>query len=477
MRAARLDCAARVMSGAAAPLPKHARYAPEYRRFGFFWGLGLEHETYITTSQTRRVKEFSPATMRPERYSVSYYKNYQLDPLKPALRSYLDLCGGTITVPVLMNCHSFTHCDIYGEHRTTYEKSPKPNPKYSGQTMWEWMAALSPWLAAEKDRVFMWDGDTVEFMTQRFYCATVDSALRELADGHRRFLEEVNRMPRRGVLTAYGPLQLSPRNEPFATHLTNPRCVSMFNNGTIHINVTLPTRLGWDRRPLRWRTFVNRHRRLARLVQWWEPIWIAAYGAGDPLCTVSRTAAGSQRCAVSRYIGVGTYDTEAMPVGKILQIPRTTSLPWYDWLREQTIYAQLDMIGMDLNFNKHWAHGLELRFFEQMPAAELRTVLTDVVMLMDCALAGRDIPDPRTDIRWQRAAGEGILYGRDWRVPPEYVEAVCTAMGCSVDRSQKEPVAVPAALSILRAAAARWCGFCWRHMVTEEPLGCCVWAL
>ena len=456
--------------GAHSPIPKHARYAAAYRRFGFFWGLGIEHETYITTSQSRRITEFKPANMKPERYSVSYYKNYQPDALTTALRRVLDISNGELCVPILMNCHSFTDCDIYGEHRTTYEKVPKPNPKYAKQTMWEWITQHSSWLSAEKDRVFMWDGDTIEFMTQRFYCATVNSVLAELTEAHRRFIEELNQLPQQGILASHGPFALTSRNEPFATYLTNPKCVSMFNNGTIHINVTMPTRLGWNRQPLHWKSFVNSHRRLARLIQWWEPIWVAAYGAGDPL---QGGAAGSQRCAVSRYIGIGTYDTNVMAPGKILQVPRAQAgkLPWYDWLRGRTIYASLDVIGMDLNFNKHWAHGLELRFFEQMSVEHLREVLVDLVGLMDCA--EHDVPDPRNDPRWVSAAGEGILYGKEWRVSPEYISATLTASGCNA-YDQKEPLSVAAALVLLRAGIAHKHGFCWQRMINEEPVGCCV---
>jgi len=348
-------------------LPKHERYAHAYRRFGYYWGLGIEHEAYLATSHVRQIKEFTPATMKSERYSVSYYKNYRADKLMPALQAVLDASGGTLTVPVLMNCHSLTHCDIFGEHATTYTREPRPNPKFAGQTAWEWMASQRPWLAQEQNAVFMWDGDTVEFVTRRFYRARVADVMAELREAHRRFTEEINSVPRRGVLVAYAPLRIAqPRNEPFATYLTNPRSVAMFNNGTIHINVTLPTRLGWNRQPLWWNDFVERHRRLARLVQWWEPLWVARYGAGDPLAAVTAAAAaGSQRLAVSRYIGLGTYDTNRMDRGKILQIPRSSAgpLPWYDWLHARSMYAPLDVIGLDINFNKHWSHGLELRFF------------------------------------------------------------------------------------------------------------------
>jgi len=461
-------------------MPKHARYAEQYERFGWYWGLGIEHETYVATSQLRRASLLDASVMIPERYSVSYYKNYRPDVLRSAIA---DLSGGPIIqIPILMNCHSFTDCDIFGEHATTYERVPKNNPRFSGKTMFQWMCEYSSWLATEKDRVFMWDGDTVEFMTQRFYRARVEDVLTELREGEERFVAELERLPRPGILAAYAPLRLaSPRNEPWATYLTNPRGISMFNNGTIHINLTLPTRLGWNRQPLFWKDFVNRHRWLARLVQWWEPLWIAAYGSGDPFAArchtvAGRFAAGSQRLAVSRYIGVGTYDTDTMPRGKILQIPleQGGDFPWYRWLHERCGYATLDVIGMDINFNKHGAHGLELRLFDQMPEAALRAILLDLVVLMDCAQERLPILDPRRDVRWQRAAGESLYEGAAWRVGADYLAILASVMGLTVE--PKEPMGVWGALALLRRAVKSRRGYCWSVMVEEESadsVSCC----
>ena len=357
--------------------------------------------------------------------------------------------------------------------------------------MFDWICKHSAWLREEHGRVFMWDGDTVEFMTQRFYNARVEDVLRELREGEARFVTELARMPRTGVLAAYAPLRIAtPRNEPWATYLTNPRGISMFNNGTIHVNVTLPTRLDWTaQKPLRQRDFVDRHRWLARLVQWWEPLWVAAYGSPDPFASLpnglgARAAAGSQRLAVSRYIGLGTYDTVAMRPGKLLQLPRTDvgPVPWYR-TGGATMYAPLDVIGLDLNFSKHWAHGLELRFFDQMPEEALREVLLDLVVLMDCAQERLPIADPRTDVRWQRAA-EGALYeGAGWEVQPEYLAALCAVMRVPVE--PKEPRCLTYALRLMRQASAARRGFCWSAMVGPLPLpssggssvaGCC-WPL
>ena len=104
-------------------LPKHERYGDAYQRLGWYWGLGVEHETNIATSQHRTVRSFEGA-LRPERYSVSYYAAYRPEALQSALTDVLAATGGALRVPVLMNSHSWTHCDVMGEHRTTITDCP-----------------------------------------------------------------------------------------------------------------------------------------------------------------------------------------------------------------------------------------------------------------------------------------------------------------------------------------------------------------
>lgn len=449
-------------------LPKHSRYQSAYQRFGFYWGLGVEHETYIMTGLSHDISGFTPTNMKPERYSVSYYKNYKNDALIPALHAIIQSNKGALTVPILMNNHSLVDCDLSGEHRTTYEREPKPNPHYAGYSVYDYLCHHSAWLRDQKERAFTWDGDTVEFMTQDFYRATVDSVMAELNYIEWRFIAEMRGVPATGVLATYAPFSLaSPRNEPFASYLTNPQAVSMFNNGTFHVNATLPTRLGFDRRPLNWPDFVEKHRRLARLVQWLEPLWIAVYGSGDPLAAVADGfAAGSQRLAVSRYIGVGTFDTDVMPTGKILQVPRPAGLSWYDV--SGSAYAPLDVIGLDINFNKHWAHGLELRIFDQMPMDSLRSVLEQVVLLMDVALSGGPVADPRVDTEWQTAARSAIFEGGRWPVSTEQWAAFCRVFGVIVEPlGSREPTIVLDAL--MSAVRAQRRGLCWTLMIERQP--------
>jgi hypothetical protein len=179
-------------------------------------------------------------------------------------------------------------------------------------------------------------------------------------------------------------------------------------------------------------------------------------------------AAGSQRLAVSRYIGVGTFDTTTMPTGKILQIKKVDAgpLPWYDV--SGSAYAPLGIIGLDINFNKHWAHGLELRIFDQMSMASLRTVLEHVVLLMDLALSGEPVTDPRAVSVWQEAARSAIFEGPRWVVSAEQWAAFCQVLGVVVEPlTSREPAAVLSAL--MESVKNQKRGLCWQLMVEGRP--------
>jgi hypothetical protein len=450
-------------------LVKHRKYKPAYKSFDMYWGLGIEHETYLKTSQKKDITSFE-GNMKPERYSVDYMKVYKPEPLRLALQEILDSGNGKIQVPILVNSHSFTHCDIFNSHKTTYEKVPKPNPNYTGKTFWDWICEKSSWLRDHYDQNFMWDGDTLEIITLDFYKTTVDKVINELLTTFTALETEFGRLPKQGLLAAYGPLTLaSPHNEPFAVYLTNLKNVAMFNNGTIHINLTLPTRLGWKGgAPLFGKKFRRQHQRLARFIQWLEPALIAAYGSGDPLVSVSdRYAAGSQRVAVSRYIGLGIYDTEKMEAGKILQVQRDQCgpLPWYDWLYNQCDYYKLEKIGLDLNFNKHGAHGLELRFFDQMPYEKLEEVMRALILVMDTSLKIKQVTDPRNCKEWQMAAGEALLKGQSWYISVEQQTALYNVFQIQV--FPKEPLNVVDWLNDFFRELKKYQGKCWKWMCKD----------
>jgi hypothetical protein len=105
--------------------------------------------------------------------------------------------------------------------------------------------------------------------------------------------------------------------------MTNKNNIGICNNGTYHINITLPTELSLCGMKIKDpAAFKTTHRNAIRLIQWIEPLIIALYGSPDILSCMDngkRYAKGSLRLKMSRYIGMGTYDTDTMIAGKLLQ--------------------------------------------------------------------------------------------------------------------------------------------------------------
>jgi hypothetical protein len=448
-------------------LPKHKQYIPLYKSFDYYWGLGIEHETYIKTSQKKEFQTFQ-GQLNPERYSVNYYSVYDQQALKTMFEEVFKTSNNNLSIPLLINSHTFTHTDLYGYHKTTYEKIPKPNPYYEGKTFHEWCCQHSAWLKENYEKKYIFDGDTIEFVTQNFYKTTIDKVVDELEETENQFVLEIKKLPKLGILAAYGPLSLvSPVNEPFACYVTNPKNIAMFNNGTIHINLTLPTRLNWKKEPLFWKLFRRQHKRLARLIQWVEPLLVAVYGSPDPFGQISDNfVRGSQRLAVSRYIGLGTYDTHKMPIGKILQVPRK-GYSWYDKLYNKTKYITMENIGLDINFNKHGAHGLELRFLDQISFKDLKDVLKMLVTLMDVSLSiNGKIENPVENFVWQSCAEDALYNGYGWKLSINQQEILYKTFKI-YHKVPKEPIIVDDFLQDLFKELQIYKGECWKLMGSD----------
>jgi hypothetical protein len=402
----------------AATLPKHARYKAAYNPAGgLFWGLGVEVETYLHF--TRPIHVATPvirSSHSPERYSVAYSATYKPAALVTALDATYPDASGCLPVPFCVNSHGLTAMDIAGNHKTTYEKTPKPNPAFTGKTWFEELQDFDPdFFGKGYEVLFTFDGDTIEFMTQRFYCASADQVVKELQAVKATFLTKLNAfVTKHKLFIRHGAaLRWAPNNPAFVVQRTNPSQVAMFNNGTYHINITLPSytspaAAAGDLPPLLYPSaFIADHRRFIRLIQWLEPLVLAVYGSADPLGRRSSSfACASQRCAVSRYIGIGTYDTETMPEGKILTADvakiRGTDQPfwWYRRFHETSAYIPLTTIGMDINFRKHHNHGVEIRCLDWFPEQLLPGLLAFFVRLADLSLTRPLAPEAPMSETW-----------------------------------------------------------------------------
>jgi hypothetical protein len=402
-------------------LEKHVKYTCMYKPNTLYWGLGIENELYLEFDKKIDItKEFFLKNHTRERYSVDYFSAYK------SMIGF-DLSKNIIyKLPLLANSHSFTKTDSNNNSQTLYTKLCQPNPKFTG--LLTDIIFKSKYLKDNYDKNYVYEGDVIEFITLNFFNTTLDKTIAELHYTKNRFIKEIREIFKsHNIFNEYGSINFIKKNHPFAILLTNMNNISMFNNGTLHFNVTLPTLLDCNKNIVDMDKFTREHSIYIRLIQFMEPILLCIYGSPDPFSYIETKSdpfmentmysSCSQRCAVSRYISIGTYDTDTMKPGKLLTDPinsfkvATESYGWYKQYHDNSAYNKLNEIGYDINFNKHHNHGIEIRFFDHND--KMKEAFEFIIYLGDYSLSLDALDNPITCPTWNSIVVDAMKYGRD----------------------------------------------------------------
>lgn len=414
-------------------LDKHKKYGPKYGTNELFWGLGIEEETYLQFEKQLHVAAtIMRLNHKPERYSVDYYKSYKKTFIDTAFMTTFPDLSGFYETPFFLNGYAMQKMDFKNEHKTTFEKVPKPNPRFKGRTIFEELQLANPNIFTKGfEEFFTFDGDTLEFITQNFYKVKAKHTIAELKKHKADFLQAFNAyLSSSRHFQHYGLLEYPRANPGFAVYYSNPSNIAMFNNGTYHINITLPSYLGASKdenapAPLLYpELFIEQHRKTILVYQWLEPLIIANFGTADPFSSQNPAfAKGSQRCAMSRYIGIGSYDTQKMKTGKILTLDvkdisgTETSFWWYKQYHKDSAYTPLFKIGMDINFRKHYNHGIELRCLDWFPEDRLNELMEFLIYGAEAALLHHPASEPIMSESWNSLVLGVLQEGKDHRIP------------------------------------------------------------
>jgi len=403
-------------------LEKHKKYKDKYGACETFWGLGVELETYLQFEKPLHVaSSILKSAHKAERYSVDYYKGYKFKVFDTLFKDNF------YEIPYFMNSHSLTKVDRFGVHETTYEKVPKLNKKFSGKTLFTELKEFSPLFTRDQELHFTFDGDSIEFMTLNFYKANISTVVDELVCYKKKFLDEINTfLVREKLFRDKGCLIYPPRNPGFTMIFSNPGNIVMFNNGTYHINITVPSLLGENSVLVYPELFKQQHRVCIKMIQWIEPFLVGIYGTPDPFSQVSPAySKASQRCSIARYIGLGTYNADVMEEGKIMTRPiekivgSNLDFWWYTRYHETSAYKPLQQIGMDINYKKHYNHGIELRIFDWFPETELRTVISFLLHICDVAIKRTEPGLAALSKTWNMFIVGVLREGKDFRLTDE----------------------------------------------------------
>jgi hypothetical protein len=104
-----------------------------------------------------------------------------------------------------------------------------------------------------------------------------------------------------------------------------------------------------------------------------------------------------------------------MPIGKILTAKKDTleNIDWYNSFHTKTDYDFLNELGMDINFNKHFCHGLEFRILESLPMNQLQNILILIVHLADFSL-NKELENPKKSDLWHRITENCVHNGKGY---------------------------------------------------------------
>ena len=408
---------------------KHNKYVEFYNTLNKkdteYWGIGLENESYLMFENLYEVnKNFLINNHKRERYSVNYWENYNIEKLNKTL----ELLPDKVYLPIYLNGYLFQKTDYYGEPMTRYTKLAEPNPKFIGKTINDILKDKSYTYNLLFDKNMIFDGDTFEFTTFDFYKTTVTKCIEELKDIKKMFLKEIN-----NVLVNQKDKNLNsnyifnqkiiypPFNFGFVKFQTNLNNLAICNNGTYHINITLPTLLNSKNEIGNTEKFKDVHSNAIRAIQWIEPLLIALYGSPDIFNVLNKDyAAGSLRLAMSRYIGIGTYDSYKMEKGKMLNdFKYKGTAHYFNKLHDNSPYEPPNTIGYDFNYNKFSKHGIELRIFDYFPEEYLEDILNFIILVCQFSIT-TNIPDPKEDIEWNNLCIDCIKNGSDAIVIPGF---------------------------------------------------------
>jgi hypothetical protein len=395
---------------------KHRKYIEFYKDLNAakeadteYWGLGIENESYLMLSELESTpKVFLQKNHIRERYSVDYWINYRTIPLEYTFA----LLPPDVVLPTYINSYQFRKCDLLGEHRTLQNKNYSANPLYSDESIDQYLKRVSPVFNHLFDKQMIYDGDTFEFTTFNFYKANVLSVIKELREIKALFLKEMNmRLVSKFTCFKY-PIVYPQFNYGFAKFMSNRNNLAICNNGTYHINITLPTKLDSSGNIANPDEFRSVHANAIRAIQWIEPLLVALYGSPDILHLLNPIyAGGSQRLAISRYIGLGTYDTNTMEKGKLLDtFDYKRDAKYFRDLHLDSPYVPPETSGYDFNYNKFKKHGIEFRIFDYFPDEYLESVMNLLVLV--CAYSTTaPIPNPRDCPIWEKLCVDAIKKG------------------------------------------------------------------
>jgi hypothetical protein len=417
------------------PAPNSMKTHPNTK---LYWGIGLENETYLQFEEPLVVSgAFIRENIGCERYSIDYRTCYKPGKLEAVLETAFDK-NKAYKVSRMINSHSLEKLDVNYRHRTLPSTDPAAdNPEYLGKSILETFLENQPYnirsMLTQKNNPMgsvNFDGDSIEFVTKYFENRTIADSCEELKATKQLFIDKLNES---SVLE--GKVKFPDYNIGLNMFMSNQENLVLFNNGTYHFHITLPT-LTENSRIADYPGFDAMHSNAIYLLQWFEPFFIATLGSPDIMAAIcshydcnEQFASGSMRNAMSRYTGVGTFN-KAMAKGKVLtwqveefrkllKFEKEENIWWRDQVESSLDYELLSDIGLDFNQEKMYQSGFEFRSFDEFPSGYLNDVLHAIVLICEHSLHLPDVTWGHDSVVWNNLVFRSLKNGYLTEITPE----------------------------------------------------------
>jgi hypothetical protein len=402
----------------------------ENQKNKYYWGIGLENETYLQFEESLVVSgAFIQENIGCERYSIDYRTCYKPGVLASTVEAAFDK-NKKYTVSRMINSHSLDKLDLEYQHKTIAGTTPpEDNPEYLGKSVLEAFLETQPYnirsMLTQKNNPMgsvNFDGDSIEFVTKYFENRTVSDSCDELKATKQLFIDKLNES-----VVLDGKLHFPNYNIGLNMFMSNRENLVLFNNGTYHFHLTLPT-LTENSRIVDYPEFDRIHANAIYLLQWFEPLFIATLGSPDIMGVISdkhqlkeKFALGSMRNAMARYTGVGTFN-KTMAKGKVLTYPvedfrkllkfgKEENTWWRDQIESALGYELLSDVGLDFNQEKMYQSGFEFRSFDEFPSAYLNDVLHAIILICEHSLNLPDVSWGHDSAVWNNLVFKSLKNG------------------------------------------------------------------
>jgi hypothetical protein len=139
---------------------------------------------------------------------------------------------------------------------------------------------------------------------------------------------------------------------------------------------------------------------------------------------------------MSRYIGLGTYDTDKMEPGKRLNdfYYNNDESHYFNHLHDaDSPYNPPETIGYDFNYNKFKNHGIELRVFDYFPEEYLTDVINFIILVCQHSIYNKT-EKPQNSKLWNEFVVSCIKNGSEAKVSNELYLCLREIFGMDKDR-------------------------------------------